>query len=311
MYHLISHSVYNDMTPFGGNPWSTMTDIGCDGIEMLTSFDSPPESHMPYTQSVHLPYATDWLAAWEERPYEMDDVRARYYMFGRTPEDVVCNITTAMDHAAAFSPAYGVMHLGNVDLHELRCRRYSLDDAKVVRIFCEIMNRVVADMPGGEPPFKVMFENLWWPGLRLVDESDFRILDRHIEFENWGICMDTGHLTVCLPRIYTQQDAIEALLDTCCGYSRDLIDRIGTVHFHYSASAAYRESFEDTPMGDMDMTDYIVSAYPHISGMDQHLPFTDAACAEILDVLRPTYVTHEMMGDDFIEKFMLQRSLLS
>lgn len=311
MYHLISHSVYNDLSTFGDDPWSMFTDMGCDGIEMLTSYEEAPRGHTPYAMSVHLPYATDWLAAWEGRPHDMDDFRSLYYMYGRSPDEVVSNITRAIDHATAFSPAYGVMHLSNVDLGELRMRRYSLDSGRVIRAFCEVMNRVVSDMPGGEPPFKIAFENLWWPGLRLVDESDFRLLDRHLEFDNWGICMDTGHLCVCLPRIYTEQDAIEALLDIYDGYSRDLIDRIGTVHFHYNASSEYRETFEEVTMDSLPMDEYIASAYGHISKMDWHRPFSDPRCSEILDILQPTYVTHEMLGADAVGKFRLQRSLLS
>lgn len=310
MYHLISHSVYNDLDVFGNEPWSLFNEIGCDGIELLTSYEDTPRTHTPYSLSVHLPYSVDWLAAWEGRPYEMDDFRSLYYMMGRTPEEVLSNISLAIDNATASSPAYGVMHLSNIDLDELMMRRHSLDSRKVIRTFCEIMNRVVSDMPGEEPPFKIMFENLWWPGLRLVDESDFRILDGKLEFDNWGICMDTGHLSSCLPRIHSQQDAIDALLNIYDGYSRDLIDRIGTVHFHFSASSEYRDGFEEIPMDSLPVDDYFKAVYKHVSMIDWHSPFTDPRCAEILDVLQPTYVTHELLGDNMLVDFRTQRALM-
>ena len=58
--------------------------------------------------------------------------------------------------------------------------------------------------------------------------------------------------------------------------------------------------------------DFIGTAYPHIMRIDQHMPFSDPRCAELLDVLEPDFVTHELPGlkTGVAEDFIQQRSLL-
>ncbi len=312
MRHLLSYSVYQDMGFFGRTPEALLKGMGCDGLEMLTSYDEMPDAHCALSASVHLPYATDWMAAWEERPYEMDDYSSKYYMFGRSPEEVVSNITLAIRLAGKASPPYGVMHLANADIPYMRTRRFPRTDQEVISAFSEVMNRVALGFPDGEPPFRILFENLWWPGLRMVDESGLRLLERKLEFSNWGICLDTGHLMNCLPGIRTESDGIEAVTRIVSGYGEDTLDRIETVHFHYSASSDYRDSFEERMLGDEPISDFVRGLYPHVGSIDQHMPFSDQGCAEILEILKPEYVTHEMPGSETgpLEDFIKQRSLL-
>ncbi|MBR4504710.1 MAG: TIM barrel protein [Candidatus Methanomethylophilaceae archaeon] len=311
MRHYLSYSVYQEMGFFGRNPPALLDAIGCDGLEMLTSYEPIPDSHKQLSSAVHLPYATDWLAAWEGRPYEMDEMSSMYYMYGRSPEQVVSNITLAIDRAKTVRPPYGVLHLGNAHIPSIRTHHFPHTDDFVISKFAEVMNRVVADMEGGEPPFQILFENLWWPGLRMVDSSGFRILDRKLEFSNWGLCIDTGHLMSCLPGIRTEKDGIDALADIFSGYSNDVVDKVRTVHFHYSASADYRESFEDVVPGEEPLMDFIRGVYHHVKMIDRHMPFSDPSCKELLDILKPEYVTHEMPGSESgpIEDFIKQRSL--
>ena len=312
MKHLLSYSVYQDIGFFGKTPRELLNGMRCDGLEMLTSYEHPPESHLPFSSSVHLPYATDWIAAWKGKPYDMDDYQSLYYMYGRSPEEVVGNISKAIDLASDFSPPYGIMHLGDGSVPHLHCHEQPYTDDCVITEFAEVMNRVAASMPGGEPPFRILFENLWWPGLRMTDGKGFRLLDRKIEFSNWGLCIDTGHLMSCFPRIYTEQDGIDTLADVFSGYDQDIVDKVETVHFHYSASGEYRETFEDVTPGDKPIKEFIIGMYPHISKIDQHMPFSDPRCKELLDILQPEYVTHEMPGsaEGPIEDFIKQRSLL-
>ena len=311
MRHLLNYSVYEDLSFFGDDIWYTLYSVGCDGLELLTSFEPVDPVYREYAETVHLPYAVDWLAAWDGRPYDFDDESTRYIMYGRDQEEVVDNLETAINCAASVSPAHGVLHAANADIFDLRHKRYLRDPKYVLRAFTDMVNQTVARMPGGEPPFKIVFENLWWPGLRLLDESDFNFLQDRLEFDNWGFCIDTGHMMSSIPRIYTEQDGIEALKEVFMGYSRDLIRRVSAVHFHWSASGKYRESFQEQDMGD-DAYKFYCDAYNHVSQIDHHMPFKDPACKELLDILEPTYVIHELSGSKtgVLEDFLQQRSLL-
>ncbi|MGN0098089.1 MAG: sugar phosphate isomerase/epimerase [Candidatus Methanomethylophilaceae archaeon] len=311
MRHLLSHSVYQDLSIFGDDPSAKLTSIGCDGVELLTGFGPVDPVYRDVTRTVHLPYATDWISAWEGHPYDMDEETSRYVMYGRSRDDIVSNLASAIGYASVLDPSHGVIHVTNVTLDEVCRRKHTSDPGKVIDTFCEMINSVVGPMPGGEPPFRLAFENLWWPGLRLLDMSDYRRLERGIEFEDWGICLDTGHMMNCLPDIDTESKGIEAVIRVIEGYSDDLIDRIGAVHFHWSASWRYRSTFEERGL-EGDPKEFYFSAYPHVSMIDQHMPFSDPGCNDILDILRPDTVIHEMPGSDVgvIEDFIRQRSLI-
>jgi hypothetical protein len=312
MEHLFGYSVYQDLSELGDDVDEVLRRTNCDGFEMLTSHTPVEPQYIPHTVSVHLPFATDWLAPWEGRAYDMDEYFAKYYMYGRDREEVVCTVKNMIDYAAVIKPAHGVIHACNIDLPEVHRRHYTRDSSEVLRKFCEMMNEAVSRFPGGEPPFKLVFENLWWPGLRLQDNSDFKLLQDKIEFENWGICLDTGHLMNTLPGIDTQIDGIDALLKIFDGYSSDLIDAISAMHFHYSASSEYRETFEEVVYEGGPITDYLTGSYKHISLLDQHRPFSDPRCKELVDYIRPNLVIHELPGKrpNVIQEFIQQRSLL-
>lgn len=311
MRHLLSFSVYQGLSELGSDPNSALASAGCDGLELLTGYSQIPESYRSLAPAVHLPYATDWLAAWDDRPYGFSEQDSPFYMYGRTREEVVGNIRAAIGYAADLHPLYGVMHAGNADVDEIFKRRYTRDSAYVIDAFAEMMNEVMSGFPGGEPPFRILFENLWWPGFRLLDDSDLRRLAGRTEFENWGVCLDTGHMMNCLPDIRTQRDGIEALQRIFDSYSRDTVDRIETVHLHWSASYDYRTTFEERGLGD-DLQGYMRDAYGHIGRIDMHMPFTDPDCALLIQTLEPSTVTHEMPGSVStpLEDFRTQRALL-
>lgn len=310
MRHLLSHSVYEPLSKFGPDPAAALSALRCDGLELLTGYSEPDPCFRGLTASVHLPYAPDWLAAWEDRPLDMPEEDSLYHMYGRSRGELVSNVARSIELASSLSPAYGVFHACNADTPELFRRRYSRDDAYVVRALCEAANEVAARMPGGEPPFRILFENLWWPGLRLVDESGYRILERGLEFDNWGICVDTGHLMSCLPT-ESEADGIERLTAIFEGYSSGLVDRVEAMHFHWSASGAYRASFEERGM-DAPAPEFVADANAHVMRIDRHLPFSDPRCARLVELLSPSYVTHELPGNDVgvLEDFAKQRALL-
>jgi hypothetical protein len=311
MKHLFSYSVYQTPEDLCADIPSTFGDIRCDGFEILTSHEPADPCQFPNVVSAHLPYAADWISAWEGRPYEMGDMEAMYWMYGRSREEVVDTVKNMIRCAEPLKPAHGVIHACNIDLPDLKHRTYSRDPKDALSKFCEMMNCVVSGFPGNEPPYKLAFENLWWPGLRLQDDSDYRLMERKLEFENWGILLDTGHLMNTLPDIRTQQDGIEALLRIFDGYSQDLVDSIGAMHFHYSASWDYRSTFEEEDYDGGPACDFINDTFHHVTVLDQHLPFSDPGCRELVDRIQPELLIHELPGHghDPLLDFRQQRSL--
>ncbi|MGE0015030.1 MAG: hypothetical protein AB7S83_02445 [Candidatus Methanomethylophilaceae archaeon] len=314
MKHLFSYSVYqplSDMSQAGAGP--AFGEMGCDGLELLTGYSPVPEEYRGYAAGVHLPYAADWMRAWEGADIpDCDPETARFMMFGKCAEDVTDSLTLAIAQASVLDPPYGVLHAGNINLDELFMHDSGDSDAKVLGAFCEMVNAAVSMLPRGRPPFKIAFENLWWPGLKMKDGRDVKFFERKIEFEEWGICLDTGHLLNCLPDIRNEQDAISSLRKVFEGYGEDTLERIGNVHLHVSTSSDYRDSFEDRERDRRDSVGVMMEkANAHICKIDQHRPFMSDGCAELVGMLSPEYVTHEMAGSvsgDPLGDFRAQRS---
>ena len=287
-----------------------------DGIELLTGFFDADPSQWPDAVSVHLPYVVDWYGVWKGRlkiPDEMDDDEVRFFSYGRDRQQIIDTVRKSIECASPMKPAYGVIHAGSANIDELLSERYSETDREVLTAFAEIMNEAVSAFPNGEPPFRLMFENQWWPGLRMLDDKDYRILCDRIEFDNWGLCLDTGHLLVTTQRSEDELQSIDLLTDIFSGYPEDMIDDIGVIHLHVNSSAGYIRNY-DRPEGfdTMSIKDRLKEGYRFVGGMDQHRPFTTKDVMRITDILRPEYVTHEMGAPETSVRekdYQTQRSL--
>jgi sugar phosphate isomerase/epimerase len=313
MKHLFSYSVYQPVKELPRNG-DGLKDIGCDGVELFTRYEKVPKEYLKVTPSVHLPYATDWYSAWMGKadPSGLSERDIRTIMFGKDRDEMVKNLTIAIESAAEVRPAYGVLHASNTNLDEVMLRKQTDNSKEILRCFCDMVNQVASGFKGNEPPFKLAFENLWWPGLKMRDAWEYKYLDEHLEFDKWGLCLDTGHLMNTLPDAFDEQTCVKRLLEIFEKYPDEMKDRIGTVHLHQSTSAEYRNTFEEVkrPAGET-MTESLQRVYPHILKVDQHRPFTTAGCKLLVDQLSPDFVTHEMMEsktEDALRDFVQQRS---
>jgi len=287
--------------------------VGCDGIELLTGFNPIPREYLEHIVSVHLPYAADWMRGWANdeglKGISPDDIR--HISFGRDRDEVISNMVRMIDVASKVEPEYGVVHAGNVNLSTVMMRHQKENDRDVLTTLCEVMNSVSSEV-GGEMPFKIAFENLWWPGLRMESSKGFEMLMDGLEFDNWGICLDTGHLLNTMPA-YDEGESIDMLLDVFDGYPDEMKDRICTMHLNLSLSGRYRSEFvENERQEDEAIFDIIGRAYPHISNIDQHLPFSMMECLKLVQAISPEFVTHELMGGrsgSQIGDYIVQRGL--
>ncbi len=315
MKHLLNYSVMqplSDISPtdVGG----FLSGIGCDGLELFTMYDEVCPSYRPYTVSVHLPYAIDWYRGWsgdmEGFAEDVDDLR--FITFGRDREEIVANIRRMMDVAAPLKPAYGILHAGSTDMEQIYHREYVSDDRKVLEAFAEMVNTAVAGYPGGEPPLRLAFENLWWSGLRLREPWEHRLLEDRLEFDDWCFCLDVGHLMNGLPESTDEASATEAAMRVIDGYTQDMLDRIRVMHLHCSTSAEYRSCFSEQEVALDDVDRFMRESYKHVGMIDQHKPFTAPGCVGLVEAICPEFVTHEMLADStegIIGNFRCQRSL--
>lgn len=307
MRHLVCNSVYDSC--------SIKKSAELDGVELLTGFT---EIHVDTdgVVAVHLPFSIDWFGAFSGtrkcNPGPSSKF-IKYLYYGTDRESIVANIRETVRYAAKLKPEYGVFHACSANFDELFDWRFGNSDSKVVSAVAELMNECVSEFPNCEPPFKILFENLWWPGLRLLDDSGYRMLRDKLEFDNWGICLDTGHLLISMGGAKTESEAIGMLREKFESYPKELIDSICTVHLHVNTSSDEIKSLR-TPEGFFDMNDEdrVWLSYSKIASIDRHLPFTDIGIVDVIKLIGPEFINHEMGAVDVAEKlsnYHIQRNL--
>ncbi|MCL2712666.1 MAG: TIM barrel protein [Methanomassiliicoccaceae archaeon] len=322
MEHLFSISAYDfDLNEYGGmhDAIRKIRDSGADGIELLTGYFDPDTAFNGIVKGIHLPYATDWYSPWIGDMRYIDTVEEeniKYRSYGRNKNEMIKTIRKAIDHASVLLPEYGVFHASNTRMDEVMSFSHKDSDDDVLSAVADLLNNVAKTFVNGEPPFKLLLENLWWPGLTMKDDSGYRMLSEKLEFDNWGLCLDTGHLMNYLGHCREEEKSINDVLKIISSYPREMNERIELIHLHMSLSADYTERCVEHPVN-FEITndnDMISKAYEHVVNIDQHRPFTNKLCTKIVSLLKPNYVTHEISGktaNERLKGFTEQLSLFS
>lgn len=311
--HLFTHTVYHDHDPVHDmeTMFRSIRAAGADGMELLTGYAEPDHLFKGIVKGVHLPYATDWHSAWNGTDTsELSDDEVKFVFLGRDREDMVRNVRDAIRYASVLEPEYGVFHGSSVRLDEI-FGKPSDNDGDVIKALAEMMNSVVSEFKDNEPPFTIMFENLWWSGLKLLDASEYRILENKLEFDDWGFCLDTGHLMNALGNCTDEGESIDAVVDVVSEYPCDMASRIYGMHLHLSTSADFVRTYAPPKIdGDMGIMERLSMAYGYVSKLDQHRPFTSPSCKQIVDIVDPEFLTHEIVSDSWdsrLSDFSAQR----
>jgi hypothetical protein len=161
----------------------------------------------------------------------MDDNEKFFLFGGNDRQDVIGNFRSSLENAASINAGYGVFHVAYVELDHVFTRDFGVSDIEVMDTTAEFLNESVSVFPNGEPPVKLFFENLWWPGLNLLDPAATMHFMDSLEFGNWAFTLDTGHLMNAIMNCTEEKTAIDSVLEVLGRYSEDIIDMIEGMHF--------------------------------------------------------------------------------
>ncbi len=306
MEELVNFSVYDhDIDRFGGN-WNELerflASFGLNGVELLIGYDPLPGIPSRLVRGVHLPSFMGWLRVWERSidfPDNAEDWEIRMLYGARTPAELQERVRTVLEHAALLSPEYAVFHACYIEPAQVYATVPHRDDAHVLDVLAEFLNGICAGFPGGEPPVRILFENLWWPGLTFLDGSVAERFAEQLAFDNWGYMFDTGHLLAALRTCATEDEAVDVLLPVIDALPETVLDRIEGVHLHCSLHPEECRAALKVPMPEGFETLSLMDQYKEVMGligaMDQHKPFSTPRCAEVVEALDPAFCTHEFV----------------
>ncbi len=273
---------------------------GCDGIEAIWTGEEIPEDFpKDLLTGYHLTYFPEWIDFYRG---DMERVRAHFPLdenltlaFGGTePENILKTYQKDFARALRLDPAYMVFHVSEVSNEECFTYRWLHSDEDVIDASVEIINELLKD---AEPTFDFLVENQWWPGFTFTDPKKTERLLSGIRYPRTGILLDTGHLMNTNRYLRSQKEGIHYVMEMLDRHG-SLSERIRGMHFHQSVSGSYTrknvgflpDDYPDEYLAQLNRT------YKHILHVDLHHPWTDTDCVQLLERIRPEYLTHEMSG---------------
>jgi len=265
-----------------------------DGVEMFVYQEMGIEDALG-TVGAHLRYWPSWLGFWQydrarienELPTEKD---IKTYYGALTPERWLDIIRANIREALKLSPQYLVWHISEASMEELYTMKFKYTDMQVIAGAAEVFNAVASIIPAN---VKVLFENLWWPGLRLTDKKVVKAFFAGIHCDNVGIMLDIGHLANTNAVLQCEDDIVKYTLETvenlgeCAKY-------IKGIHLNKSLSGQYMNSFKRELPEHASFAEH----YRHITNIDQHRPFTDTNLEKVVRLINPDYLVHELFYND-------------
>lgn len=249
------------------------------------------------TVGVHLDYWPEWLDFYYghtsrlERSFASLQQQKTYYNGAENVEQWLEKIKANLLASLATKPKYLVWHVANAGIIEAFTYKFNYTDEQVICSSAELFNNVCDIIPSN---VTVLFENLWWPGLRLVDPLLVDKFFSLLKFSNVGIMLDTGHLMNTNVNLSTEVDGINYILSTVNKLG-SLKSMIQGIHLNLSLSGSYQKSFLRVAPKNLSNE----RIFEHINAIDGHLPFSDCSTAKILEIVQPKFLIHELYYNSF------------
>ncbi len=285
-----------------------------DGIEFMLC--APWDRTMfpaDYIKGVHLLFWPTWVDFWR------GDRAALLEEFGS--EENVCSYYGSLDvsvwvqgwkenlrRAAECKPHYVVFHVAHNRTSEMYTRAFAATDEDVIRATIELVNEIACEIPEG---CRLLFENLWWPGLTFCQPHLAAMLLEEVNYPAVGFMLDTGHLMNTNFDLTREADG--------ASYVMKIYRNLGEVgkyvyglHLHQSLSGSYVREMMDRHAGACDPLDW-QTAMEYVIRVDRHEPFQTDAARRILDAVQPDYLVHEFLQRsrmDWEQKLRTQRFAL-
>lgn len=282
------------------------------GIEMMFNGEWNQQVHKKeWIHGVHLSYWPCWLEFWQGDEQKLwqefgSKEKVAAYYGGLTRQEWLNGYRKDIATARQAEAKYIVFHVSHARPSELFHCNFSSSSRDVIEASIDVINELTREIPDH---ITLLFENLWWPGLTLRDQSLTRRLLENVNHPNVGIMLDTGHLMNTNPSLLTEKEGIDYIMKTlvelgsCAKY-------IKGIHLHRSLSGQYiKRTKKNSPQGPYSGMDIM----NHVMKIDEHLPFCIPDVRRIIDFIQPDYLVHEFFYDsmnDWAHKITQQQQAL-
>jgi len=266
--------------------------VPLDGIELfLHGKMTVDESLRKHTKGIHLTYYPTWIDFYAGNPRYKEDFpdeeSLRYAFGGSHPNAILERYREEHQVAKDLGVGYMVFHVGHVQLKDVFRREFAYSDQEVLDQTIDLVNKVFVE----DSHEWLLFENLWWPGLNLLDKDKLEYFMGKINYKKKGLMLDLSHLLLTDSNITSYGQAKEYIMERLRNLG-DACRYIKGIHINYSKHHDYltSQAFKD------NRDEHKI--YSHIGGLDQHLPYEDEGLKDIIDFLQPLYKVIEVKAMD-------------
>jgi len=292
-----------------GNDWEEVERFlerySFDGIELMINqpqrLGDVPLPPKEIVKGIHFPFWMGWLAMWRGQFDKLvqecgsEDNVIRYFG-GNSPDIMISTYRRCADLAEKLEAKYVVIHADHVYVEEAFTFEFFQEDMDVLTATAEFTN---AALDGKAKNMDILFENSWWPGLRLNDSAVTREFLGLLTHPRRGLVLDTGHLMNSNLELEDEAGAvrfIEAVLDSL----GDLVQDIRVVHLQKSLPGRKPLSRQLQAMtalrqaATFDDIYEVARKYAHT--IDQHRAFCEQPIKHLIARINPEYLTYEFIA---------------
>jgi len=246
---------------------------------------------------LHMRFWPIWLDFWNDNRRELirqfgDETAYSHYYGGTSRDALIEYYRSELKLACDMGAEYVVFHVSHVQLEHCYNYRFTYSDEEVVEVFIKMLNEILEGM---NTCVGLLFENLWWPGLTLLDRQIAARLMDEIRYPNKGFILDIGHMMNTNIGLKTEAEAVDYIIAVLQGLE-EISAYIQGIHLNSSLSGEYVKKqmlHKSTYNPDEYFFTRYLKAFSHISNIDKHIPFTHPSVKRIIDFIRPQYLVYE------------------
>lgn len=302
----ISNSLY-DLEKYGGK-WHQFEKFlekhQMDGIELILYKDKYLNEIKPnHLKGLHLRYYPTWLEFYNNDQEALADIfenkdAIKTYYGSLNPEILIDTFKKEYSSARELDVEYMVYHVGHVTNEDAFSFNFNYSDTDVLDATIDLVNKAFKD----DSDIYLLFENLWWPGMNLLDREKTKNFLDQINYKKKGIMLDLSHLMITNPDLKTPKEATKYIVDTVNNLG-DLKEYIKGIHLNMSLSGEYLKKDHEDTYKKIRVLPNNLKKYrkivEHIKKIDQHLPYDDPSIHEIIDLINPEYIVYEFSSKEF------------
>ncbi|AZG73302.1 TIM barrel protein [Shewanella livingstonensis] len=272
---------------------------GLDGFEIAPhgNFESSllPKS---LVKGLHLTFFPILLPFWQQDSEALlsifgDWLTVEQYYGGLEPQCLVDTYVHQLNMAQDLNVPYVVFHPVSCDMEHLFDFAFPWQLQDTLKASAALIN---AALKQSYFTGKLLFENLWWPSsFRLDSRDEYDQLRKLINYDNCGLCFDTGHMMATNTQLMNESEGVAFLMKKL--HQLDLCSEIETVHLNANLNGSYIKSAKLNQQPYLHCDDFwhqLEVALKHVSLIDSHSPFTQVSLVPLLELIKPNHIVHEL-----------------